>query len=184
MARHRRRTALTVLAALAAAFVSGCGSMGNHMQRIPVTSAPAGAAVSVDGKPRGTTPVMVWLPRKGRSHIVRIECPGYDPVELRTEREFSGSYLLGNALLGAALSLPIAMAESITRHDDHFFLYAFGFGGLFALIDFAQGTGHVLRPRELQVTLMKAAGEPRIRTMVLDADEMRNIMWIRVRRDR
>ncbi len=184
MARHRRRAALTVLAALTAAFVPGCGSMGNHMQRIPVTSAPAGATIAVDGKPRGTTPVMVWLPRKGRSHVVRIECPGYDPVELRTEREFSGSYLLGNALLGAALSLPLSIAESISDRGDHFFLYAFGFGGLFTLIDFAQGTGHVLRPRELHVTLIKAAGEPRVRTIILDADEMRNIMWIRVRRER
>jgi hypothetical protein len=29
---------------------------------------------------------MIWLDRKDKNHVVRIEYPGYDPVEIRPER--------------------------------------------------------------------------------------------------
>jgi hypothetical protein len=58
-----------------------------------------------------------------------------------------------------------------------------GFGGLFTLIDIGLKYGYVLRPKELSVTLTKANGEPRVRVLLIDAAAMRNITWIRVRRD-
>ena len=183
MSRHRRRTAVTVLVTLGLVLSLGCGSMANHMQRVPVTSVPAGASVTVNGRPMGETPVMIWLDRKGQAHVVRIEYPGYDPVEIRPKKVTSGRSVIGNFVLGAALALPIALYTSISSHEDHFFLMAAGFSGMFTLIDIGLKYGYVLQPKELSVTLTKANGEPRVRVLVIDAAVMRNITWIRVRRD-
>ena len=182
MARYRNRTALTVLAVLAAAFVSGCGGMGNRMQRIPVTSVPPGALITVDGRPGGETPVTIWLSRNDKGHVIRIECPGYNPVEIRPERAPSGRTYLGNLLLGAAVALPIAVYQSLTDHDDHFMAMTVGFGGLFALVDLGLKTDRVFRPKELNVTLTKVSGEPRVAVLLIDAALMQDINWIRVRR--
>jgi endo-1,4-beta-mannosidase len=56
-------------------------------------------------------------------------------------------------------------------------------GGLFALTDFGGGKEYTLTPKNLTVTLTKADGVPRVDTMLIDADDLRNIKWIRVRRD-
>jgi hypothetical protein len=183
MSRHRRRTALAVLVALGSVLSSGCGSMTSHMQRVPVTSVPAGASVIVNGKPKGETPVMIWLDRKDKDHVVRIEYPGYDPVEIRPTNVTSAGSIIGNFVMGAALALPIAMYQSIAEHDDHLFTMAAGFGLLFTLVDIGLKYGSVLRPKELSVTLTKANGEPRVRVLLIDAEAMRDITWIRVRRD-
>ncbi|MGZ5555649.1 MAG: hypothetical protein ACXW3H_07865 [Candidatus Aminicenantales bacterium] len=95
----------------------------------------------------------------------------------------SGRSVIGNFVLGAALALPIAMYTSISSHEDHFFLMAAGFSGMFTLIDIGLKYGYVLQPKELSVTLTKANGEPRVRVLVIDAAVMRNITWISVRRD-
>lgn len=165
-----------------AAFVSGCGGMGNRMQRIPVTSVPPGAMVTVDGKPGGETPVTIWLARKDKGHVIRIECPGYNPVEIRPERVPSGRTYLGNLLLGAAVAMPIAMYQALTDHSDHFMAMTVGFGGLFALVDYGLKTDRVLRPKELNVTLIRVSGEPRVEVLLIDAAAMRDIKWIRIRR--
>ena len=126
---------------------------------------------------------MIWLDRKGKAHVVRIEYPGYDPVEIRPKQVTSGLSLIGNFVLGAALALPVAVYTSIASHEDHFFLMTAGFGGLFTLVDIGLKYGYVLRPKELSVTLTKANGEPRVRVLLVDAAAMRDITWIRVRRD-
>jgi hypothetical protein len=40
-----------------------------------------------------------------------------------------------------------------------------------------------LKPAELIVTLKKADGSPRVETMLIDADDLQNIKWIRIHRD-
>ena len=174
---------MAVLVTLGLVLSLGCGSMTNHMQRVPVTSFPAGASVTVNGRPKGETPVMIWLDRKDKDHVVRIEYPGYDPVEIRPKNVTSARSVIGNFVLGAALAFPIAVYTSITSHEDHFFLMTAGFGGLFTLMDIGLKYGYVLRPKELSVTLTKANGEPKVRVLLIDAAAMRNITWIRVRRD-
>jgi hypothetical protein len=52
-------------------------------------------------------------------------------------------------------------------------------GGLFMLVDIG-GEGYHLAPQVLTVTLTKADGPPRVDTMVLDADDLRNVTWIRI----
>jgi hypothetical protein len=56
-------------------------------------------------------------------------------------------------------------------------------GGLFALMDLGSGQEYTLTPKNLTVTLTKADGTPRVDTVLIDADDLRNVKWIRVRRD-
>jgi hypothetical protein len=46
-------------------------------QRIPVTSSPVGAAVTVDGQKQGVTPLDIYLSRQEKGQVIRIESPGY-----------------------------------------------------------------------------------------------------------
>ncbi len=69
-------------------------------QRIPVTSNPVGAAVFVNGVQQGVTPLEIRLPRKEKGAVIRIESPGYRPVEIRPESKESQSLFLRNFLLG------------------------------------------------------------------------------------
>jgi hypothetical protein len=61
-------------------------------------------------------------------------------------------------------------------------LSAAAFGGVFTLIDTGGGgKGYNLSPKDLTVTLTKADGTPRVDTLLVDPDELRNVKWIRVR---
>jgi hypothetical protein len=161
-------------------------------QRIPITSAPAGAAVIVNGIQKGVTPLTITLARRQKGQIIRIESPGYNPVEIRPRRKLSGETLAGSLLLGLAPGLVPAIFAMAAFHDNlHspgaiiipiYFKSAAVLGGLFMLADLG-GEGYHLAPTHLSVTLTKADGTPRVDTMLIDADEFRNIKWIRVHRD-
>jgi serine/threonine-protein kinase len=43
-----------------------------------VKATPAGARVSIDGAPAGTTPFVGKRPRDGRTHVIRVEARGYE----------------------------------------------------------------------------------------------------------
>jgi hypothetical protein len=79
------------------------------MQRIPVTSAPAGATIALNGAALGVTPVEIRLDRKQKNQVIRIELPGYNPVEIRVKkvcgRHRSRQYFIrrGGQLLPATL---------------------------------------------------------------------------------
>lgn len=61
--------------------MAGCGTVVNGMhQDLAITSDPGGAAVSVDGISAGSTPVVMSVSRK-HAHVVKIERPGFYPVE-------------------------------------------------------------------------------------------------------
>jgi hypothetical protein len=156
-----------------------------------VTSSPAGATVIVNGFEQGVTPLEVRLDRKQKGYVIRIESPGYNPVEIRLQRRISGKTILGNFLLGVIpASVPAmfwldANAEEVAIPELGtalvWTLSAAAFGGLFTIIDGSKG--YILRPRDLTVTLTKADGTPRVDTMLVDAEDFRNVKWIRVRRD-
>ena len=158
-------------------------------QRIPVTSSPAGATVIVNGVQVGVTPLEVRLVRKQKGQVIRIESPGYNPVEIRLKRELSGIFVLGNLFPGVFSGGVSAMVIGlVTLASDAEFvligaLSAAAFVGLFTSIDSSSGCGYGLRPTDLTVTLTKADGTPRVDTILVDADDLRNIKWIRVRRD-
>ena len=156
-----------------------------------MTSDPVGAAVIVNGVRQGVTPLEIRLARKDKGQVIRIESPGYNPFEIRPQRRISAGPIAGNFLLGLIPGAVPAVFYSL-EHDDEpgdgtrtvliWMLSAAAFGALFTTIDCA-GSGYELNPRDVTVTLSKADGTPRVDTMFLDPDELRNVKWIRVHRD-
>jgi PEGA domain len=166
-------------------------------QGIPVTSSPAGATIIVNGVQQGVTPLMLVLTRKLRGQVIRIESPGYNPVEIRPERKLSGGAILGNVLLGIIPgTVPVAIYGMAHFFDPFlgeessdtvgFLIWGLGaavFGGVFTAVDSGNGCGYSLRPTDLTVTLTKAGGTPRVDTVLVDAEDFQNVKWIRVHKD-
>lgn len=67
-------------------------------QKIPLTSEPLGASVSVDGQPIGCTPMQVEMKRK-TSHLITFEKEGYETENVRVEPVLSGA-VAGNIIAG------------------------------------------------------------------------------------
>lgn len=90
----------------AAVLLSSCATImnGTH-QNIGISTNPTGAQVSVDGQPKGTTPVVVHLRRK-EDHVVRIELEGYKPYEATLTRSYSG-WALWNIMNGGFVGLAV-----------------------------------------------------------------------------
>jgi len=185
----RKNTAWLLILPLMSVLLSpGCGTLVlKRTQRIPVTSTPVGATVIVNGIEKGVTPLELRLARKDKGQVIRIECPGYNPLEVRMRRLFSTAHAMANGLMGALSGYVIA-ALSFYNNDE-------ANGGMLLLtwipvsicapflIDLATSSGYTLRPHDLVVTLSKADGPPRVDTMLIDAEEFQNIKWIRVHRD-
>ncbi len=168
--------------------VSDCASITQSTtQKIPVTSSPVGATVIVNGVRKGLTPLQVWLSRKKEGQVIRIESPGYHPVEIRTRRSFSIAHAFFDGLAGwmiGGIAALVAFAADDTVNGGTVCLnWTAAATGAFILIDLASGGGYNLSPSALVVTLSKADGPPRVDTILVDAEDFRNIKWIRVRRD-
>ena len=156
-------------------------------QRIPVTSAPAGATVIVNGFEQGVTPLVIRLARKQRGQVIRIESPGYNPFEIRMKRRVSSISsvdVICGGLLGLYMAGIYCLAHDETADETTVILTMIPATiGSFILIDKATGAGYDLDPYNLTVTLTKADGTPRVDTLLDDADDFRNVKWIRVHRD-
>ena len=172
-----------------------CATLARSVEQpIPVTSSPARATVILNGISQGATPLMIRLPRYKKDQVIRIESPGYNPAEIRLRRKIWGGTILGNILMGLAPGLVPVLLLSGSSHaridpsDEKAVLSIYlksaaVLGGLFLSIDIGSSNGYTLTPENLTVRLTKADGPPRVDTVVLDADDLRNVKWIRVRRD-
>jgi len=187
----RKDAALLFLLALTGVLLSpGCATLiRSREQIIPVTSSPAGAAIIVDGVRKGVTPLEIRLARKQKGQVIRIESPGYRPVEIRPRRTISGDTIVGNFLLGLVPGiLPVIASLGLSERSEQnkiistWMLSAGALGGLFMIADLG-GKGYTLEPKVLMVTLTKADGPPRVDTMLIDAADFRKVKWIRVHRD-
>ncbi len=93
-------------ALLGSLFITSCGSIFNgSKQSIGFSSSPDGAAVSIDGMPRGRTPITVRLERD-EDHTVRITLPGYYPYSATLVHKVSG-WVWGNLLFGGIIGLAV-----------------------------------------------------------------------------
>src|SRR5512140_2454487 len=100
--RRKNTARLLILPLVSVLLVPGCATLTRKTtQRIPVTSVPAGATVSVNGVEQGVTPLMIWPDRKWKGQVIRIEAPGYNPVEIKLKRNLSEGPVLGNFFVGA-----------------------------------------------------------------------------------
>lgn len=152
-----------------------------------MTSYPAGATVSINGRPQGVTPIGLHLSRRTPPVVIRIESPGYKPFEIRLVKRTWGGAFIGNLLLGLLPGFVPAAAYSLSHdgkgYEGIWVLSAAGFGAVFTIFDNLSGAANTLEPKELTVTLMRSDGTARIDTLLLDADDIRRVKWIRVQRD-
>ena len=189
----RKNAALLLLLTLTSVLLApNCTTLTQkRTQSIPVTSSPMGATVSVNGVRQGVTPLGIRLARKQKVQVVRIESPGFNPIEIRPQKKRSGKNILGNAFLGVIVGYGAAFAYSWATEglevenvlDISYPAWLVGtlaFSGLFTLIDSER---YSFTPSEFTVTLTRAEGPPRVDTMLVDADDFVNIKWIRVRKD-
>ena len=96
---------LLVLTLMSVLLAPNCATLTwKRTQRIPVTSSPVGATVSVNGMQEGTTPLEIRLVRREKGQVIRIEAPGYNPFEIRTQRNISFKTILGNIVLVAGMA--------------------------------------------------------------------------------
>jgi hypothetical protein len=79
--------------------------MQGSEQPVSVSSTPAGATISVDGQPMGTTPAVLRLARK-ETHLVRLELDGYQPFDISLERKTSG-WMWGNVVFGGLVGIVV-----------------------------------------------------------------------------
>lgn len=202
----KTRIACRELAVLVATVIlcQNCATIfSKRSMEIPVTSHPAGAAITVDGEFVGQAPSRLKL-EKNRSHTIRLDAPGYHALEIRIKRKASnlfGLSILGNtavfgsigALVAGAAALPLLFSpfmssegrEDVQRESEKgarlaiaIFLVGAG-GGM--IVDTLSGANSTLSPAELNVTLAKIEDRPQSGIIFIDADEVRHIKWIRVK---
>lgn len=157
-------------------------------QRIPVTSVPPGATVIVDGVEQGATPLEIKLARKKKGSVIRIESPGYQPVEIQTKRRFPTPNVIINVFMGGMVGYEIAQLISVASDHDanagHLLILCVpAMIGSFLTVDTLSGSGYTIDPTDLYVTLSKDDGTSRVVTVIVDSDVLRNVKWIRVHRD-
>lgn len=192
--RRKNTARLLILPLVSVLLVPGCATLTRKTtQRIPVTSVPAGATVSVNGVEQGVTPLMIWPDRKWKGQVIRIEAPGYNPVEIKLKRNLSEGPVLGNFFVGAMSGvvpgtiIGLWLLDIDKWTDANFTLIwalcGAALGGAFTAVDVGNGSGYSLRPTDLTVTLTKAEGTPRVDTLLIDAGDFQNVKWIRVHRD-
>lgn len=189
MAESKTSRSILVIVLASALISANCATLTRKStQRIPVTSYPAGAMVSINGTALGTTPVELRFRRSQNAPVIRIESPGYNPVEIRVKRKLSGTHLVADAVLGAAIGGLIAL-RGFFKKDETASLGGIALvsipvsAGILIAIDVGTSAGFDISPEELIVTLKKAAGPPRVETILLNAKELQNIKWIRVHGD-
>lgn len=137
-------------------------------QKIPVTSNPIGAKIIVDGEEMGYAPLNLKLKRK-KSHVIRIEKQGYNPLEIGITKKTSKGAITGsmggNFLLGIPIGVLIGLGVYGVRgghEDEDIFTAAIvaGVGVIIgwaggAIVDVLSGANYTLSPEELNVTLTK-----------------------------
>ncbi len=92
--------ALTALTLTLAATLSGCATIvAGGPDSIPINTNPPGAYVYVNGEVVGQTPMVLDLDR-GRSRAdIRIDYPGFQPVQFTRYKSLNG-WIVGNFFLG------------------------------------------------------------------------------------
>lgn len=102
---------MKTLAALLPFLLAGCATLfAPGPDSVPVDSEPRGALVKLDGKPVGTTPCVVAVPRSSEG-VFTLEKDGF--VTVRVDRDKVCNGLTALNLLGGYVTLPLFFAIDI-----------------------------------------------------------------------
>ncbi|HDT14376.1 MAG TPA: PEGA domain-containing protein [Candidatus Aminicenantes bacterium] len=188
MARCPVKAALPALALmLAAGLGPACVTiLGRTSQGVTVTASSAGAAVFVDGKFAGVTPLALIVAKRAPG-VIRIEKDGYRPVEIRLKKRKAWAPVILPNLLWAPPIAFLGFDPDIQTSRDRFRAVAFPVLGAVAsvgamVLDGLSVKSTVIAPGHLDVELEPDAGTavgPRV--MIMDAGSFRGLRWISVR---
>ena len=95
-------------------------------QDIGISSSPSRAKVTINGVPKGLTPVSINLKRK-KKHMISLELSGYEPYEMVLTKSVSG-WVWGNIIFVGIIGL---------------------------VVDAASGGLYVLEPKNIRANLIK-----------------------------
>jgi hypothetical protein len=88
------------IVALGLGVLAGCGALFNGgPQMVQFASQPTGAAVWVDGTPRGQTPIALGL-SKSENHVVVFKLDGYNDFGATLNKHVSGGLVVLDVLGG------------------------------------------------------------------------------------
>jgi len=173
---------VTLLAAAVFLLQSCATIVKGTSQKIPVTSAPIGAKVLVDGTEMGTTPLMLKLNKK-KPGVIRIEKEGFNPHEIRLVRRRSHAawFILGNIGLAFLVGMSVgARTESDAEAALAGTSLILGGIPIFMLLDSGLGGRHALFPTSLDIVLTPAGVEPRLDVTEIDGARLRDVKWLRI----
>jgi hypothetical protein len=185
MLKKKVRHFLAGMIVSALVFQSCTTILKRKSQVIPVTSNPVGAEITVDGKEMGSTPLGLKLSKK-RSHVIRVDKQGYNPLEIRINRKTSDALalsILGNAIVfgpvGVLLSASLGNHRLKNLEGEIIMGLLLGAGaGLF--VDSLSGANYALTPVDLDVAMTQVEGKPQPSAVFMDSGEFQNIKWIRI----
>jgi len=128
---------------------SSCAPM-IAVQRIPVSTNPSGAMVSVEGNPSCTTPCSVEFARN-QDHILTLQKPGYRQQDVTIKRQYQTQKVLLNAINSGY--------NTGTFFNDP----AMGINSAVQSLNRQQATGeaYILVPSTVTVALVPTGGFPR-----------------------
>lgn len=188
MFRSSIRSSVPVLIVLLASVLSqGCVTMlGTKAQSITFTSGPPGAAVFVNGRPEGVTPLGLFLSR-GSGHNIRIEKDGYRPVEIRirTRKNWLAA-IVPNLIwfpplywIAAASGIDAQSQAQETRVRVGLAL-SFVIPAAIMVMDYRSPKSSFLTPSHLSITLELAGDDPEPVVIHMERESFDKIVWISV----
>lgn len=188
MFRLSIRSSVPVLIVLLASVLGqGCVTMlGTKAQSITFTSGPPGAAVFVDGRPEGVTPLGLFLSR-GSGHNIRIEKDGYRSVEIqiRTRKNWLAA-IVPNLIwfpplfwVRAAIGIDPQSEAEETRNRVLLGL-SFAFPAAIMYMDYRSPKSSSLTPSHLSITLERAGDDPEPVVIRMERESFDKIVWISV----
>jgi hypothetical protein len=164
-------------------FCQNCATIFNGTsQKIPVTSTPSGVRVIVDGEARGVTPLVLKLKKK-KGQFLRLEKPGYVPVEMRLMRQINllpsaaGNFFLGGMGAGWLLNLSYSATKDISSEAGY--LIIFGSWAATVMVDILTGAAYKLMPDHLILNLTREK-KVNSRAMRVKVERSGDTEWIRV----
>ncbi|MGB9837141.1 MAG: PEGA domain-containing protein [Candidatus Saccharicenans sp.] len=173
-------------------FQSGCLTRTSRPQKIPVTSNPAQARISVDGQEIGYTPLMLNLSRD-RNHIIKIEKEGYEPalIQVQSKTNANTERFIGGlpiTVAGMCVGLVLGFLVSPTHDIDHkypsFVIGGAVLGAVPGVLIMAIKPAPTLEPGVINIILKRAPegerGSGSVQTIQLTPEQLSNLRWIRI----
>lgn len=88
----------------------GCATIvKDDNQPVAFSSDPQGAIVSINGVPRGTTPVTIMIERSRKKQMLEVTKDGYISVQMPLEKHIAGM-TFGNIIFGGIIGLGVDYA--------------------------------------------------------------------------